>query len=69
MLDQVTVIELRGSRLDDAWERLMARPGMRPLWRWGAPLAVVAAASATAPLGLGHPHQLVFDETYYVKDA
>ena len=36
---------------------------------WGAPVAVVAVAAATRLVGLGHPESLVFDETYYVKDA
>jgi dolichyl-phosphate-mannose--protein O-mannosyl transferase len=67
--DQVTVVELRGSRLDDAWDRWMLRPGMRRLWQWGAPAVVVATASVLRLVNVGHPHQLVFDETYYVKDA
>lgn len=33
------------------------------------PLALVAVAAATRFIGLDHPHTLVFDETYYVKDA
>ena len=50
---------------------LMRAPGMRPL------LAVGRAGSrcssprhpSCAWSNLGHPHELVFDETYYVKDA
>ncbi len=37
--------------------------------RWGAPAAVIVTAAATRLVGLGSPHELVFDETYYVKDA
>src|SRR4051794_33844489 len=47
----------------------MQRPGMRQLWHWGAPAAVVATASALRLTGLANPHQLVFDETYYAKAA
>jgi dolichyl-phosphate-mannose--protein O-mannosyl transferase len=57
----------RGSVFDDWW-------GSRPGWvhtaaRWAAPTAVVGVAAATRLIGLGHPAEIVFDETYYVKDA
>jgi dolichyl-phosphate-mannose--protein O-mannosyl transferase len=62
-------MELAGSRLDDAWQHLMARPGGRLAGQWGAPALVLVIAILTRLIGLGHPHELVFDETYYVKDA
>ncbi|MEZ5190266.1 MAG: phospholipid carrier-dependent glycosyltransferase [Schumannella sp.] len=62
-------MERTGSRLDDAWTRLMTRPGARTAWEYGAPGAVLAVASVLRLAGLGHPHELVFDETYYVKDS
>lgn len=65
----MTVIELAGSRLDDWWQDLMARPGARLAWQWGGPAIVLVVAALTRLIGLGHPHELVFDETYYVKDA
>ena len=37
--------------------------------RWGAPLAVVLLAAVLRLWNLGVPHELVFDETFYVKDA
>ncbi|MDJ0339177.1 phospholipid carrier-dependent glycosyltransferase [Cryobacterium sp. PH31-O1] len=37
--------------------------------RWGAPLAVVLLAAVLRLWNLGAPHALVFDETFYVKDA
>jgi dolichyl-phosphate-mannose-protein mannosyltransferase len=58
-----------GSRLDDGWQRLMTRPGARLAWTWGGPALVMLVAVLTRLVGLGHPHELVFDETYYVKDA
>jgi dolichyl-phosphate-mannose--protein O-mannosyl transferase len=61
--------EPTGSRLDDAWQRWMADPRIRRLWDWGGPAAVLAIAAATRLIGLDHPHDIVFDETYYVKDA
>jgi dolichyl-phosphate-mannose--protein O-mannosyl transferase len=37
--------------------------------RWGGPIAVTALAALTRFVHLSEPHELVFDETYYVKDA
>jgi dolichyl-phosphate-mannose--protein O-mannosyl transferase len=37
--------------------------------RWGSHLAVVLLAAALRLWNLGLPHALVFDETFYVKDA
>lgn len=65
----MTVLEHAGSRLDDAWQRLQTRPGARLAWEWGAPGLVLLTAALTRLVGLAHPHELVFDETYYVKDA
>lgn len=65
----VSVTELPGSRLDDWWERVMSSPRARTIWRWGAPAAVTLLAAVTRLANLGHPPTLVFDETYYVKDA
>ncbi|MDP4014036.1 MAG: phospholipid carrier-dependent glycosyltransferase [Candidatus Nanopelagicales bacterium] len=42
-----------------------------PRWTisWGGPLAVAALGGWLRFADLGRPHALVFDETYYVKDA
>ncbi|WP_353987469.1 dolichyl-phosphate-mannose--protein mannosyltransferase [Ruicaihuangia caeni] len=55
-----------GSRID-AW--LGRSAGARRAWRVGAPALVLLTASVLRFWNLGHPHELVFDETYYVKDA
>ena len=57
----------RGPVPDEWWQS-------RPAWvhtaaHWAAPAAVVGVAAATRLIGLGHPAEIVFDETYYVKDA
>ncbi len=57
----------RGSRLDDWWQR--RTPRWRATLRWGAPALVVLVAAVTRLWNLGHPAALVFDETFYVKDA
>nr|WP_228386447.1 phospholipid carrier-dependent glycosyltransferase [Ornithinicoccus halotolerans] len=45
-------------------------PGPRHrLWGWLGPLLVTAVAAVLRFFRLEHPHQLVFDETYYVKQA
>lgn len=41
----------------------------RKVLQWAVPIGLVAVASAVRFIGLDHPHELVFDETYYVKDA
>lgn len=65
----MTLLELPGSRLDDWWTRVQSTETARRAWRWGGPAVVTAVAAATRLIGLGHPGSLVFDETYYVKDA
>ncbi len=39
------------------------------LWFWGAPLAVTLVAAILRLWNLGNPHAIVFDETFYIKDA
>lgn len=36
---------------------------------WGGPLAVTALAAVLRLRDLGHPNAVIFDETYYAKDA
>lgn len=56
-----------------AWGRMRDRLILDPEWnrviRWFAPLFVTALAAVLRLANLGHPHELMFDETYYVKDA
>lgn len=61
--------EPRGSRLDEWWTALHSRPALVRGFRWGAPAAVALLAAVLRMWNLGQPHSLVFDETYYVKDA
>ena len=58
-----------GSRLDDWWARVLRTPLRLKLWYWGAPIAVTLLAAVLRLWDLGSPHVLVFDETFYVKDA
>nr|WP_243696494.1 phospholipid carrier-dependent glycosyltransferase [Labedella gwakjiensis] len=57
------------ARLEAWWSHLLGTPRRRTLWYWGGPLAVTLLAAVLRLWNLGHPHALVFDETYYVKDA
>jgi dolichyl-phosphate-mannose-protein mannosyltransferase len=56
-----------------AYERWRARlerdPRLRRRYDWLAPALVTLVAAVLRLWNLGHPHELVFDETYYVKDA
>lgn len=61
--------EPTGTRLDDWWGRLLGRPGARAIWYWGGPIAVTLLAAVLRLVRLGDPRSLVFDETFYVKDA
>ncbi|MFE5673003.1 dolichyl-phosphate-mannose--protein mannosyltransferase [Agromyces sp. NPDC056523] len=61
--------EPRGSRLDRWWSGVMSTPRRRALWYWGGPIAVTLLAAILRFWNLGQPHAIVFDETYYVKDA
>lgn len=61
--------EVRGSRFDDWFAYVLRTPARQRAWYWGAPLAVLLLAAITRLWNLGTPHALVFDETYYVKDA
>ncbi|MEE6281368.1 dolichyl-phosphate-mannose--protein mannosyltransferase [Georgenia sunbinii] len=47
---------------------LRARPTDR-LWGWLGPLVVAAIAAVLRLVNLNHPTRLIFDETYYVKQA
>ncbi len=58
-----------GSRIDSWWQRINASVGMQRLWHWGAPGLVLFIAIFSRFFALAHPHSLVFDETFYVKDA
>jgi dolichyl-phosphate-mannose-protein mannosyltransferase len=58
-----------GSRLDDWWGRMLSVGWRFSAWRWGGPIVVTLLAAFLRLWHLGRPDALVFDETYYVKDA
>jgi len=60
-------VEPTGSPIDRWWESRSSR--VQSTLRWGTPALVVGIAAVTRLVGLGHPDSLVFDETFYVKDA
>ncbi|MBX3094682.1 MAG: phospholipid carrier-dependent glycosyltransferase [Cryobacterium sp.] len=62
-------LEPTGSRLDEWWQRLNSTPARAAAWAWGLPLAITLLAAVLRLWNLGQPGTLVFDETYYVKDA
>ncbi|MFJ3472506.1 dolichyl-phosphate-mannose--protein mannosyltransferase [Microbacterium maritypicum] len=50
-------------------DRLLNAPDWGRAIRWLAPLVITAIAALLRLINVAHPHQLAFDETYYVKDA
>ncbi|MFJ6678975.1 dolichyl-phosphate-mannose--protein mannosyltransferase [Microbacterium sp. NPDC091382] len=56
-------------RLDSRVDALLRRVNALPAAAWIAPLVVTILAGILRFWNLGHPHAIVFDETYYVKDA
>jgi dolichyl-phosphate-mannose--protein O-mannosyl transferase len=61
--------EERLTRYGRLRDRILLDPDWRRSLRWLAPLVVTAIAAVLRLINIGHPHQLAFDETYYVKDA
>ena len=61
--------EDRLTRYGQLRDRLMLSPDWGRAIQWLAPLIITAVAAVLRLINLGHPHQLAFDETYYVKDA
>ena len=57
------------SRIDEWWDERMLEPVWYRAWHWGVPAIVLLVASITRLWNLGAPRALVFDETFYVKDA
>lgn len=62
--------ETRRPTLLDRWhERFFGDPLFARRAAWIAPLVITLIAAVLRMWNLGHPHAVVFDETYYVKDA
>ncbi|WP_431071519.1 dolichyl-phosphate-mannose--protein mannosyltransferase [Microbacterium phyllosphaerae] len=61
--------EERLTRYGQLRDRILRDPDWGRMMRWFAPLVVTSLAAVLRLVNLGHPHQLAFDETYYVKDA
>lgn len=59
----------RPSFYDDWRTRLAAEPRLQRLYGWLAPVLITLLAAILRFWNLGNPPSLVFDETYYVKDA
>lgn len=69
MTSAVPLLPAPGSFVDRWRERYAADPMLRRRYRWLVPTLVTLLAGVLRIVNVGHPHALVFDETYYVKDA
>ncbi|WP_051425734.1 dolichyl-phosphate-mannose--protein mannosyltransferase [Jiangella gansuensis] len=59
-----------GSRAADVLRARLNRPMPTDrVWGWIGPLLVGAIAAVLRLVDLGRPHKIIFDETYYAKDA
>jgi dolichyl-phosphate-mannose-protein mannosyltransferase len=54
---------------DRLWDALATTPERARFVRWIGPAAVTLLATGTRLWNLGNPKTLIFDETFYVKDA
>ena len=61
--------EARLTRYGRLRDRVLLDPDWGRAIRWLAPLVITALAAVLRLIGVAHPHELAFDETYYVKDA
>lgn len=61
--------EARLTRYGQLRDRILDDARSSRIIRWLAPLLVTALGAILRVVNIGHPHQLAFDETYYVKDA
>ena len=59
----------RAQSLDRLRDRLLGVRATDRLWGWLGPLLIAAIGGFFRFWQLGRPHQLVFDETYYVKQG
>lgn len=66
MSDALSARPTRWGRLRD---KVLHDPARMRHATWLAPVMVTLLAAALRLWNLGHPHELAFDETYYVKDA
>ncbi len=57
------------SRIDRWWRRMLSTHVRQRIWSWGGPAFVTLLAAVLRLWNIGNPHMLVFDETFYVKDA
>lgn len=57
------------SAVDAVRARLCRPMPGNPFWGWAAPALVAALAAVLRLVDLGRPNRIVFDETYYAKDA
>ncbi|MDR6865727.1 dolichyl-phosphate-mannose--protein O-mannosyl transferase [Microbacterium resistens] len=66
LLPPVDLRPTRWERVRDAW---ILDPRRHRLLSWLAPTLLMLLAAVLRIPGIGSPHTLAFDETYYVKDA
>ncbi|MGB4137238.1 MAG: phospholipid carrier-dependent glycosyltransferase [Microbacterium sp.] len=62
-------VERRPTRFEALRDRIVADPRLDRMLGWLTPALITLLAAVLRLANLGHPHAIMFDETYYVKDA
>ncbi|WP_309065735.1 dolichyl-phosphate-mannose--protein mannosyltransferase [Microbacterium sp.] len=62
-------LDARRTGLERLRDRLVATAARDRMLSWVVPAVLTLLAAVLRLVNLGHPHEIMFDETYYVKDA
>ena len=62
-------LDARRTWFESVRDRVVSDPARNRMLTWLAPALVTVLAGVLRLVKLAHPHEIMFDETYYVKDA
>ena len=62
-------LDARRTWFESVRDRVVSDPARNRMLTWLAPALVTLLAGVLRLVNLAHPHEIMFDETYYVKDA
>ncbi|MDQ0615828.1 dolichyl-phosphate-mannose-protein mannosyltransferase [Microbacterium sp. W4I4] len=62
-------VDRRPTAYEALRDRVLGDPRLNRMLGWSVPALITLLAAALRLINLAHPHQIMFDETYYVKDS